>query len=137
MAKGAKLGERSIKRLSSCHPEIIRLVRWVEERIYFDITVLEGKRSDERQQELFSQGFSQLDGVSRKSKHQRTPSDAIDIAPYPVDWDDKNKFYLLAGYMLAGAAELGLDIRWGGDWDRDGDLGDSSFIDLPHFERMD
>jgi peptidoglycan L-alanyl-D-glutamate endopeptidase CwlK len=36
--------------------------------------------------------------------------------------------------MFAAAAELGVSLRWGGDWDGDGSRRDHSFIDLPHFE---
>jgi len=58
----------------------------------------------------------------------------MDIAPYPIDWKDLERFYVLAGVIMACAHEEGVKIRWGGDWDSDGDYHDSSFIDLPHFE---
>jgi peptidoglycan LD-endopeptidase CwlK len=32
---------------------------------------------------------------------------------------------------------MGIEIRWGGDWDGDGDLSDHKFNDLPHFELID
>jgi len=25
------------------------------------------------------------------------PSDAVDVAPYPIDWNDKERFYYFAG----------------------------------------
>ena len=35
------------------------------------------------------------------------------------------------------ASQMGIKIRWGGDWDRDTDLSDNRFNDLPHFELME
>ncbi len=67
-------------------------------------------------------------------KHNRKPSEAIDAAPYPIDWDDLNRFYYFAGYVKGIANEMGIKIRWGGDWDGDTILDDQTFMDLPHFE---
>jgi peptidoglycan LD-endopeptidase CwlK len=36
--------------------------------------------------------------------------------------------------FLEIAKELGIKVRWGNDWDMDGDLNDQKFIDSPHFE---
>jgi peptidoglycan L-alanyl-D-glutamate endopeptidase CwlK len=76
------------------------------------------------------------------SKHNETPSRAVDIAPYPIDWEARGRFHVLAGHMMMafhGLQEEGeirdtLDLRWGGDWDRDHVLDDQQFDDLPHFE---
>ena len=50
-----------------------------------DCTILEGLRSTDRQQELYRQGKSKLDGLSKRSKHQPSPvhgmSMAVDVAP--------------------------------------------------------
>ena len=43
----------------------------------------------------------------------------------------------MAGYIQATADKLGIKIRWGGDWDSDGDLDDQTFMDLGHFELVD
>ena len=29
---------------------------------------------------------------------------------------------------------MGIDLRWGGDWDRDTEVRDNTFDDLVHFE---
>ena len=133
MAK-AKLGATSINKLSTCHKDLIKLVRLVETRTPFDFTVLEGHRSIERQKELFDQGKSKIDGVSRLGKHNYSPSQAIDLAPYPIDWEDSKRFMVLGGVVLSCAKELGLTVRWGADWDMDGDYNDHRFVDMPHFE---
>jgi hypothetical protein len=51
---------------------------------------------------------------------------AIDVVPYPVDWDNINAFYEFAGRVKQKADELGIKVRWGGDFD--------GFFDGPHWE---
>ena len=105
-----------------------------------DFSVIEGQRSIKRQQKLFAEGKSAIDGISAKSKHNETPSLAVDLLPHPHTlngvnvWADKQRFCVLSGLMQAAAAELNLTLRWGGDWDGDGNNADSNFHDLPHFE---
>ena len=36
--------------------------------------------------------------------------------------------------ILDTAKAMGIDLRWGGDWDRDTEVRDNSFDDLVHFE---
>ena len=128
----AKFGKTSQQRLKTCHwnlqlimSEVIKL---------YDFSVLEGERTLELQQEYYKDGKSKLDGIIKKSKHQSSPSMAIDIAPYPIDWNDIARFHYLAGLVMAKADELQIKIRWGGDWDMDSDFKDQDFYDLPHFE---
>ncbi len=59
---------------------------------------------------------------------------AADMAPYPVDWNDRNRFFYLAGIVKGCAARLGLKVRWGGDFNQDQNFRNDSFVDLPHFE---
>lgn len=140
----AKLGARSIARLETCDPDLVRVIRRAEQISPIDFTILAGLRSDEEQRFLYAQGrtlpgkiVTHVDGVNKRSKHQANPqglSDAIDVAPWPIDWDDEKRFILLAGVILAAAKLEGVEVRWGGDWDRDGDMNDHRFVDLPHFE---
>jgi len=55
-------------------------------------------------------------------------------APYPVVWDDRERQTLFAGFVLATAKAIGVDLRWSGDWDSDTEVRDNSFDDLVHFE---
>jgi len=104
-----------------------------------DFTVLEGRRSKGRQNTLYEQGKSKLQWP--ESKHNVEDPDglarAIDIAPYPINWEHKDEFILLGGIMIALAHEMGITLRWGGDWDGDNDLYDQDFDDLVHFELDD
>lgn len=130
-----KFGKKSQERLATCHPDIVKIMEKVIE--IYDFTVLEGVRSPERQKELVAQGKSK----TLNSKHLPGPdglSRAIDIAPYPVSWeestDNLGRFYFLAGIVFAIAEELGIKIRWGLDWDMDKDFTDNTLNDYPHFE---
>jgi peptidoglycan L-alanyl-D-glutamate endopeptidase CwlK len=128
-------GTSSRQRLDTCHPDLQRVFAVVVQE--YDCSILEGERTQERQQELYRQGKSKLDGVSKKSKHQSSPSRAADVLPYPIDWQDTKRMYHFAGYVLAVGEGLGISLRWGGDWDGDiqsAGSQDQSFYDLPHFE---
>jgi peptidoglycan L-alanyl-D-glutamate endopeptidase CwlK len=126
-------GTESRKRLNTCHADLQEICELVIPN--YDFTVLEGFRSSTRQDDLFRQGKSKLHGG--QSKHNNDPSLAVDIAPYPIDWENPKRFYLLSGFMFQAASQLGIDLRWGGDWDGDWIHTDQSFHDLPHFELVE
>ena len=136
---------RSLNKLSNCHDDLITLFK--EVIIEYDNSILEGSRTTERQQELFAQGKSKLDGVTKISKHQITKhqvkSMAVDSAPYPIDWNNLNKFYHYVGYVKGVAdrsyreGKMTHKIRCGADWDGDNSFKDQTFHDLPHFELIE
>jgi hypothetical protein len=73
------------------------------------------------------------------SKHNRKPALAVDLQPYPRPTTDVKLCAALgyiAGRAWAIAREEGVTIRWGGDWDSDGDLTDQTFDDLFHLETI-
>ena len=124
----------SLARLDSCHPDLRALFHEVVKHV--DCTIIEGLRSQERQQELYRQGKSKLDGVKKRSKHQAAAdgfSYAVDVAPYPIDWKDRERFIHFAGIVLGHAQAMGISIRLGADWNGDGKFSES-FFDAPHFE---
>ena len=123
-------GERSTLNLKTCHVGLQTLAHAVIPHIDFSVT--EGHRNREDQERAFHAGLSKLHWPF--GKHNKFPSEAIHFIPYPIDWNDKERFYFLAGYVLCEAERLDLRIRWGGDWDRDMDLRDQSFYDLGHYE---
>lgn len=128
----AKFGDKSKALLATCHPDLQKIMN--EAIKHFDFTVIEGARTLERQQQLFKEGKSKLDGINKKGKHNHSPSLAVDIAPYPIDWNDTKRFFYLAGLIEGIATSMGIAIIWGGDWDSDGDYKDQTFNDYPHFE---
>lgn len=130
MNKTYKFSTRSIGRLTTCDKELQEVMHSAIK--YIDFTILEGYRDEFRQNEMVERGLSKLKWPH--SKHNSTPSLAVDVAPWPIDWNDHNRFYFLAGIILGISNEMKIPIRWGGDWDRDYDLKDNRFDDLCHFE---
>lgn len=101
----------------------------------FDCKVVCGHRSQLAQDEAFANGFSKKEWPN--SKHNKRPSKAVDVAPYPINWSDVERFYYFAGHVMAFAKAMGIELRWGGDWDRDTQVRDQTFMDLAHFEVVD
>ena len=130
-----KLGRRSKSRLKGVDPKLVNVLNEVCK--YFDITVIEGLRSQKRQNELVAQGKSK----TKFGKH--VWGKAVDIAPYPIDWDARDDFHYLGGFVLATATSMGIKIRWGGDWNASSlfkgqrTTKDNNFDDLVHFELLD
>ena len=123
-----RFSRTSITNLSSCDVRLLQLFLQVIKNV--DCTIIEGHRSTEKQATLLQQGLTRL----QHSKHNEVPSLAVDVAPYPIRWEDYEKFYWFGGYVKGVADSLGLEIRWGGDWDGDGDFKDQTLVDLVHWE---
>lgn len=120
----------SLSRLETCHPDLQRVFGVVVR--HFDCTILEGHRNRARQNRLFETGKSKVQFP--ESRHNSDPSEAVDAAPCPIEWNDRERFHLFAGFVLGVALILGVNLRWGGDWDRDTEVKDNDFDDLVHFE---
>lgn len=130
-----KFGKRSQDNLDQCHPDLQLVFNEVVK--YYDCSVICGHRGEKEQNDAYYGGRSKL--KFPKSKHNSIPSEGVDVVPYfkkkpHIRWNDKEKFYEFAGFVQGIAAMLSVDIRWGGNWDRDDELHDQSFMDLPHFE---
>ena len=128
-----RFSKKSLSKLETCDKRLQDLFLRVVKK--FDCTIIEGHRSKDRQNKLFKEGKSKL--KYPKGKHNAIPSRAVDVAPYPIDWNDRERFTYFAGYVLGIAYQMGLKIRWGGDWDMDTQVKDNNFDDLPHFEIRD
>ena len=128
-----KFGKRSRERLATCDE---RLQEVFNEVIKFvDCSVLEGHRSQERQDQLYIEGKTKVKYPN--GRHNSKPSNAVDVTPYPVDWADREWQTLFAGFVLGVARAKGIKLRWGGDWDMDFQVMDNRFDDFPHFEVRD
>ncbi len=125
-----EFSEKSKAILATCHPKLIALCNTAIMR--FDFSVISGHRGEEEQNRLFKDGKSHL--AYPHSKHNKTPSMAVDLAPYKIDWEDAGRFKLLAGYLLGITVALEINIIWGGDWNGDFNMKNQRFHDLPHFE---
>ena len=123
-------GKSSKKRLSTCDSKLQEIFNEVIKHV--DCSVLEGYREKDRQNKLYKEGKTKVkypDG-----RHNRQPSSAVDVTPYPVDWKDRERQTLFAGFVIGVASQMGINLRWGGDWDQDFQVVDNRFDDFPHFE---
>ena len=127
-------GKSSARRLDSCDSKLQLLMQTVLAKSKCDISILCGHRNKEDQDAAFQSKRSKVSYPN--SKHNSSPSRAVDVAPYPIDWDDLKRFETLADLVLDVADDLDIAVRWGGDWDMDGDRTDQTFNDLPHFELL-
>jgi peptidoglycan L-alanyl-D-glutamate endopeptidase CwlK len=124
-----EFSKASLEMLDTCDERLIKLALIVVAQV--DCTVLCGYRGEADQNEAFRTGRSKL--VWPFSKHNVSPSLAIDLAPYPIDWTDRERFYYFAGFVLGVAYSIDFPLRYGGDWDSDMDPEPGDF-DLVHFE---
>jgi peptidoglycan L-alanyl-D-glutamate endopeptidase CwlK len=131
--------KKSLQQLATCHKDLQTLFHEVIK--YFDCTVIEGFRNQELQDKAFAEGKSKLKWPH--GKHNAYPSNAVDVAPYidnRINWNQARQFYYFAGFVMAIMERLFLEgkikhkIRFGGDWDRDNNVTDETFLDLVHFE---
>ena len=115
-------GKRSQEKLQDCDPRI-QLV--LQEAIkHYDFSVLEGYRTEEKQQEYFESGASKVQYPN--SKHNLCPAMAVDVVPYPIDWDNLQRFKELSKVIKTACETVGVDnLHWGFDlWQ----------WDMPHWE---
>ena len=125
-----RFGRRSKERLATCDNRLQDVFNEVIKHV--DCSVLEGQRDEERQNKLFDEGKTKVRFPN--GRHNASPSRAVDVTPYPVDWDDRERQTLFAGFVLGIARSMGIKLRWGGDWDMDFEVQDNRCDDFPHFE---
>jgi len=128
-----RYSKKSKERLSSCDERLQDVFNEVIN--YVDCSILEGHRSKERQNKLYDENRTKVKYPN--GRHNSSPSKAVDVTPYPVDWEDRERQTLFAGFVLGLARNMGIRLRWGGDWDMDFQVMDNRFDDFPHFEVRD
>ena len=128
-----RYSNKSKERLASCDERLQDVFNEVIK--YVDCSILEGHRSKERQNKLYDENRTKVKYPN--GRHNSSPSKAVDVTPYPVDWEDRERQTLFAGFVLGLARNMGIRLRWGGDWDMDFQVMDNRFDDFPHFEIRD
>ena len=121
-AKGVQLDARSLRNLSGVHGDLVKVVRRAAEISDLDFTIIEGVRSIERQRQLVAKGASK----TMRSRH--LTGHAVDVAikvggKIRWDWPLYESF---SKVMKKAARDVGVKIKWGGDW--------TSFKDGPHYQ---
>lgn len=134
------LGPTSRKKLEGLHPNLVRVVTLAIQLTTQDFAVTAGLRTVEEQAELYAQGRTKPGPVVTWTMHSRhLPAEdglgrAVDLAPYPIDWNTPSKFDAIGDAMHRAANELGIPIRWGADWNSNGTPRERGETDSPHFE---
>ena len=128
-----KFGTKSKERLNTCHPDLIAV--FIDVIKYYDCTVTCGYRGEEEQNKAFDEGRSKA--KFPKGKHNNSPSTAVDVYPYPIDFENYDRLSHFAGFVTGIAKTMGVNLRWGRDWknefyDKKNDT--TTFKDYPHFE---
>jgi len=96
-----RFSTKSKSKLHTCDERLIDLFNEVVK--HFDCTVIEGHRGKERQNAAYNKGNSKLKFPN--GKHNKSPSIAVDVAPYPIDWNDRDRFHYFSGYVLGIASQ--------------------------------
>jgi len=145
----ASLSQRSLNALKGVHPSLVRVVKRAILITGQDFLVVQGVRTKEQMWENYGKGRTvtqcAIKGVpaiyakpslakvtwlsnpllSNHRVHADGYGHAVDLCPFPVDWNDRRKFHVIASAMKQAALAEGVKITWGGDW---------GTPDLPHFE---
>lgn len=136
-----KFSQKSLDNLVGVHPYLVSCVYKLMSLQVMDFSVNEGVRTLARQKELFDAKKSK----TMDSKHLIQADGyghAVDLYPSPINMAEVNKsnskeiirFGVLAGLLISISKENNVQLRWGGDWDSDGQTLDHTFFDAPHFE---
>lgn len=110
------------------HPELQTFVDAVAE--HENCRILEGFRNESDQEKAVEDGNSRV--LWPNSRHNRFPSHAVDLAFYPVDWSDIEKWKYFGAFCMGVAAQLRTEgkmthtLTWGGSW--------KILQDYPHFQ---
>lgn len=127
--------------METCHPLLQDVLLEAINRTPMDFTILDGHRTEAEQNAAFEAGYSKARFPD--SKHNSQPAMAVDVAPWfatppNVRWGRLDEFRWLAGFIMGIGAPMveprGYQLRWGGDFNMDGDHTNSGFVDLPHIE---
>jgi peptidoglycan L-alanyl-D-glutamate endopeptidase CwlK len=131
------LSKASRDTMKGVHPDLVKVVERAIQLTDVDFKVGEGVRSVARQKKLVAEGKSKTMN-SRHIPGKDGLGKAVDlwvIKNGTVVWDVPS-YVQLSKFVLQAAKELNVSIRWGGDWDRDGDHKDEKFFDGPHYELL-
>ena len=155
-----KLGKKSKEVYDTLHPDLQTVISWGLKHCAVDMSLYEGYRSPEKQFEYYKKGrkfidgrwkvvnkkavITNVDGYHVKGKHNYNPSHAVDLRAYVpgkegLTWDSIHLTYIAASLIMISEflyddGVIEHKLRWGGNWDKDGDLADNKLYDRPHLE---
>lgn len=124
--------KRSLEILPTLHPNLQRVLTEAIRHSPFEFQIICGERNQTDQNKAVAEGRSKA--KFGESAHNYSPSCAADCTPVPLNWNDHRAFQKMGDHIMAVAKSLGIAIRWGGDFNRDGDKTTKDSWDKPHFE---
>lgn len=154
-------GKASLVKLGTLHKDLQTVLNVAIQQCEVDFTITEGYRPPEKQFEYYKKGrklgtdgkwivvnpkgiITNVDGYKVKGNHNYNPSLAVDIAVFVpnkpgLTYDLAHLSYIAGSIMriadsLYEKGDITHKIRWGGDWNFNGDFSDSRLPDKPHFE---
>ena len=134
-------GKTSSANRDTCAPPLIEVMNLGLSRSPVDISIVRGWSGEDVQNMLFRKGASKK--AWPNSEHNfilkgEPHSKAFDFAPYvdevKIPWEDSHLFAVVAGVFFSAAIDLGIKLRWGGDWNMNSLTTDQSFMDWGHLE---
>lgn len=120
--------KNSTEKLLTCHEDLQTVCRELIKQ--YDFSVLCGHRGQIEQDQAVAAGTSKVNWPN--SAHNKQPSCAVDIAPYPINWQDIGRFkemwirFDTVAFMLRAQGRIHSDFVWGGNW--------KTLQDYPHIE---
>lgn len=118
----AKFGKRSLTNIAQCDERLQLIAAQLIEEM--DVAVICGHRNKVDQDRAYNTGKSRLRWPN--SKHNKKPSLAMDVVPWPLDWNNMSRFQEMCKRTERIAKELGIKIRLGRDF--------KGLVDMPHIE---
>lgn len=131
------LSKASRDTMKGVHPDLVKVVERAIQLTTVDFKVGEGVRTVARQKTLVAEGKSKTMN-SRHIPGKDGLGKAVDLWVLKngkVVWDVPS-YVELSKYVLQAAKELNIPIRWGGDWNGNGNWKEEKFFDGPHYELL-
>lgn len=138
--KNYVFGKASKAKLETVNPLLADVCRVALLRSPYDFTIVHGWRNEDQQNALFASGASTKEwpwSTHNVMRGGQPYSSAIDFGPWidgRIPWKETHIFACVAGCMFAAADEVGARLRWGGDWDADGNTKEHKLQDWGHME---
>ena len=127
-----KFSKKSLEKINNpkFHPKLRLLLNEAIKTSPIDFTVIETVRTIEQQKIYVAKGTSK----TMKSRHIPSTNksglcEAFDIAPYPVNFKDIQRFDELGEHILKTAKKINIKVRWGKTF--------TTLVDRPHFELVE
>ncbi len=120
--------KRSEDNLEGVNSALVGVVRRALELSTVDFIVIEGRRTQERQRQLYNAGASK----TMISRH--LSGNAVDLLPVGADWNNYKCWLPVLVAMRQAGQELGVKLRFGITWTDNPEDRPAKFLDAPHVE---